>query len=620
MKTANELFRQLNDQDESAEVEAKPGNKVTETILETISAFSNEPGLNGGYLLLGAVEKKDSPTPQYDIKAITDPDKIQSDLASQCNTMFNIPVRPIIVPDKIDGKTVITVKIKELPANQKPLYFKAKGLPDGAYRRIGPTDHRCTYDDLQLFFTDYESYDRTTLNDTSLDDIDHSALARYKQLRERINPTAEELSYDHKDLLLALGCIEHKEPHRLTVAGLLLFGKSQAQRRVMPMLRADYIRVPGTTWVPDPDNRFTTIDMRGSLILLAFRLVDAVNADLPKGFLLPEGELQAHATGLPVKALREAIVNAIMHRSYRENSPIQIIRYDNRIEIINPGFSLKSEDTLGQPGSQTRNPLISAVFHETNLAETKGSGIRAMRKLLKLANLAPPTFESSREDNSFTVRLLLHHFLNEADLKWLATFDSYGLNDNQKQALIFAREVGAIDNSSYRQLVDADLYKANIELRQLKDLGFIEQKGKGRGTYYLPTDKIGKESVLNTEGNFVNTEPQAVNTEPQAINTEPTALTTEGLIDNLPEDLKVAITDLKAKERNKEKVYRVIESICAIQPYKLEDLASILNKDENWLSRRYIKPLIDMGRLNYLHPEMKNHPEQAYKTIQKNSS
>ena len=60
-----------------------------------------------------------------------------------------------------------------------------------------------------------------------------------------------------------------------------------------------------------------------------------INSDLPKGFLLKEGNLQAQSTGLPIQALREAIVNAIMHRSYRENKPTQIIRYDNRIEIIN---------------------------------------------------------------------------------------------------------------------------------------------------------------------------------------------------------------------------------------------------------------------------------------------
>lgn len=130
-----------------------------------------------------------------------------------------------------------------------------------------------------------------------------------------------------------------------------------------------------------------------------------------------------------MKALREAIVNALMHRSYREHRPTQIIRYDNRIEITNPGFSLKSEEKLGQPGSETRNPFIAAVFHDTNLAETKGSGIRAMRRLMEKAHLVPPTFESSRDNNEFTSRLLLHHFLDANDLEWLRQFENFDLSD-----------------------------------------------------------------------------------------------------------------------------------------------------------------------------------------------
>ena len=230
--------------------------------------------------------------------------------------------------------------------------------------------------------------------------------------------------------------------------------------------------------------------MRGPLLTLIYRLIDAIQSDLPKGFLLPEEGIQASPLGLPTRALREAIVNALMHRSYREHRPIQVIRYDNRIEIINPGYSLKSEEHLGEPGSETRNPFIAAVFHETNLAETKGSGIRAMRKLMEQAHLAPPTFDSDRNSNEFTSRLLLHHFLNEKDVSWLNSFEAYDLADSQKQALIFVREVGAIDNLTYRQMADCDTLKASSELRTLKDFGLLSQKGKGKSTYYIAGEKL----------------------------------------------------------------------------------------------------------------------------------
>src|SRR5690606_32922069 len=107
-------------------------------------------------------------------------------------------------------------------------------------------------------------------------------------------------------------------------AGLLVFGKRQAHRRLIPLVRVDFIRVPGNEWVEDPEKRFTTVDMRGSLLEMVQRTFSLIADDLPKGFLLPEAELQATSVGLPTRVLREAIVNAFIHRTYRENQPVQI--------------------------------------------------------------------------------------------------------------------------------------------------------------------------------------------------------------------------------------------------------------------------------------------------------
>ena len=111
------------------------------------------------------------------------------------------------------------------------------------------------------------------------------------------------------------------------------------------------------------------------------------------------------------------------------------------------------------------------------LAETKGSGIRAMRRLMQEAHLVPPTFESSRINNEFVSRLLLHHFLDNEDVEWLKQFQQFGLNDVQKQALIFVREVGAIDNHTYRQMADTDTLRASTELRGYENFLLICFKG-----------------------------------------------------------------------------------------------------------------------------------------------
>ena len=619
---AQELFEILNESDECAWIEAKGIGDSSTSVMETVCSYANEPGLGGGYILMSISADDSAPEPfQYKVDPIPNPDKLQSDLATQCASMFNIPVRPKITVEKINGLAALKIWVDELPAKLKPLYFKKDKLPYGAFRRIGSTDQHCTDDDMHVFYRDTASYDQTPVKGTSVADVDENALKRYRVLRERVNPAAEELAYNDQELLEALGCVNKDLKSELNMAGLLLFGSSKIQRSTFPMLRADYIRVQGNTWVQNPDDRFTTIDMRGPLILKIYRLIDAVNADLPKGFLLPEGELQATSVGLPMKALREAIVNALMHRSYREHRPTQIIRYDNRLEIINPGFSLKSEEKLGLPGSETRNPFIAAVFHDTNLAETKGSGIRAMRRLMETAHLAPPTFESSRENNEFTARLLLHHFLDERDINWLQQFDSLNLTDPQKQALIFVREVGAIDNQTYRQMAYCDTLKASNELRLLKSFNLLTPKGKGKATYYIAGAALSTEPTgLSTEPASLSTEPASLSTEPvngtiedsNIINTEPKAVDREGLINELPEKLLQEINALKARESSQAKIKAIIKSICEIRPFKSIEIASLLQKGDNYLYRKYLKPMLDSKELEFLYPKMTNHPEQAY--------
>jgi ATP-dependent DNA helicase RecG len=547
----------------------------------------------------------------------------------------------------LNDANVMVVRVDELSAGQKPLHFKSDGLPRGAYRRIGPTDHRCTEDDMALFYSDRDTYDRTVLKRTSLQDIDPSALALYRTLRERVNPAAEELNYADADLLLALGCLDPATRVHLTVAGLLLFGSNAALRREMPMVRADYIRVPGTDWVQDPENRFRSVDMRGPLIILVHRLVDAVFADLPKGFRLDEGEVQAESTGLPVKALREAVVNALMHRSYSVHSPVQVIRYDNRIEIRNPGYSLKSEEHLGTAGSEQRNPTIAAVFHETNLAETKGTGIRAMRRLLEEAHLAPPTFESDRVQDQFTARLLLHHFLSEEDLAWLKFFDNYELNDNQKRGLIMLREIGAIDNSSYRQQSGVDTLAASQELRTMRDARLLEMKGKGSATYYVPgsvfpmhvdskresgpEDKLSlgganKQPLatktpppgLKTPARGLKTPPRDLKAPPPGLKTPPRSTTTGGeldrevLLEALDMGLRERLEKVGRRTADKAWIEDLVVDLCRDRPFRKEELALLFNKREHYFRTKYINRLVQLGRLKYLYPEVLNHPEQAY--------
>ena len=660
MRTAQELFEELNSYDESVRIEAKKASEVGRSIMETICAFSNEPDLGGGYVLLGAVRKgfDENGLPHYEPENIANPDKIQTDIANQCASVFNVRIRPQIETEVVDGKTVVVVKVDEAPASKKPIYFEKRGLPYGAYRRIGPSDQKCSEDDMPVFYSSAESFDCTLVKGSSLDDIDENAVSYYRKLREKVNPHAEELTYDDTNLLLALRACEKDRSgaYVLTYTGLIVFGKSMALRRLMPALRVDYIRVQGNRWVENPDKRFeSTIDMRGAFILLVNRALNAITDDLPKGFELKEGNLQASTPiNIPNETLREAIVNAFIHRSFRVNQPIQIIRYSNRLEIINPGYSLKSPERLGEPGSELRNQYISSIFHETNLAETKGSGIKTMREQMKKAKLMPPTFESSRENNQFTTRLLFHHLLGKDDIEWLSLFAQHELNNEQRLSLIFVRELGAIDNITYRQLnSDITSRKATFDLHRMCEMGLFELKGQSRNVYYIAgpnlephiskndgemcrangemyrangeisraNEENGRGDGLNSRGGDLNSRGDSLNSRGGGLNSRGDSLNSRGDSlnsrgDHLPLELKERIKQL-GKRTNPKEMEKLIIDLCNWNPLSLKEIAKLINRKTSSVRYLYLNKLITQGKLFYTIPEMLNHPNQKYTTKKK---
>lgn len=629
MKTAQEIFDQLNSVDENVRIDAKRASEIDKSIMETVCAYANEPGLGGGYLLLGAVRTGfQNGLPVYVPENIENPDKIQNDVITQCSSMFNVRIRPQVEPEVIDGKTVLVVKIDEAPEAQKPIYIVSRGLPQGAFRRVGSSDQKCTEDDMRVFYSSAESFDSTIVKGATLDDIDENAVAYYRRLRSKVNPNAEELSYDDNDLLLALRACEKEKSGEcvLTYTGLVVFGKAMSLRRLLPALRVDYIRVSGNRWVQDPDKRFeATIDMRGPLILLVNRALNAIKDDLPKGFKLRKGNLQADTPiELPNDALREALVNAFIHCSFRLNQPIQIIRYSNRLEVINPGFSLKSPETLGEPGSVQRNPFISTIFHDTNLAETKGSGIRSMRGHMKKAGMMPPTFESNRSANQFTARLLLHHLLDNDTIQWLATYADYSLNNEQRLALVFVREVGAIDNITYRQLnSDINTSKASADLHDMCKKGLLEQKGQSRSSYYIAGEQFVNGRVDDSLNSIVagensnaigeNSIGDSLNSRGKApLNSRGEFLNSRG--QQLPKILEERVEKIGKRAKPDEMKKLVIE-LCSLKPMSLLELANILKRKTSSLRYLYVNPLIESGELFYTIPEMLSHPDQKYTTV-----
>ncbi len=114
-----ELLDELNRTDESERIEAKDSRSgaVGRSVYKTLSAFSNEPGLDGGYLLFGVARNSSG---IYEAVGVADPDKLQTDLTSMCSE-FNVPIRPRVRVEEQKGTCLVSAFVPEADLVQKPV-------------------------------------------------------------------------------------------------------------------------------------------------------------------------------------------------------------------------------------------------------------------------------------------------------------------------------------------------------------------------------------------------------------------------------------------------------------------------------------------------------------------
>jgi len=611
-----ELINTLQNNGENERIEAKQTtNSLGKSFLQTVSAFSNEPGLGGGYLVLGLAKNSSDQPPYYSTSGIADPERLQSEVVTVCRQCFNMPIRPSVEVLLHRDIPLLLVYIPEAEPHDKPVYIQSEGIDKGTFRRIGPTDQKCTRDDLNYLYQQRsrKKHDETLVENASFEDFDPQTIKAYRQMRKEVCETAEELNYNDEDLLRSLSVLV---PYRggiyPTVAGLVLFGKAMALRRLFPMsTRVDYILIEGREWVPDPEKRYHATEMREGLVTLIPRLMLNVMADIPQAFVLRDDEIYRKDNPLiPRKAIREAICNALMHRDYTCNQPVQVRRYANRIEFANAGYSLKPEEELGLPGSITRNDKIASVLHEINMAETKGSGIRAMRDLMREANLTTPLIESNRGSNQFTLTFLTHHLFDKKDIEWLGHFKNHSLSSEEARSLIVVREMGAITNADYRTINCVDTLIASAHLRRLRDLGLLEQKGRGNATYYVPTPKM----LTPEQTPCISSLPEGIapHTNPlsEGITPHTTLLSEEFL--GLDQALREEIQQI-GKRTPPTAIRGIIRQLCSVRPFKPSELSQLLKRNHRYLRDNYLTPMVEAGELELVFPSNLAHPQQAYK-------
>ena len=292
--------------------------------------------------------------------------------------------------------------------------------------------------------------------------------------------------------------------------------------------------------------------------------------------------------------------------------PEKIIRYANRLEIRNPGHSIKAEEQLGEPGSETRNPRIAAVLHEVNIAETKGSGIRAMRELMLAHDLLPPTFDSTRRPDQFVATFLFHHFLGPDDLAWLRRLTREAISDEEARALVFVRELGAIDNAAYRAINRTDTLNASVHLRRLRDLDLLAMKGSGSRTYYVPGTLFSAAPTPGGDDTANHGEVRGAIVTGLGPDSHQLTADSHQWLATIPASIRSRLPAAGAKPR-REVLRALILELCAMRSLSAREIAAALSRTEHKpLVRDYLSPMVREGLLAYTVPAMENHPDQRY--------
>jgi ATP-dependent DNA helicase RecG len=230
-------------------------------------------------------------------------------------------------------------------------------------------------------------------------DLDPDAVERYLDKLLDLYPSSELRDATSIEIVQSVGGARRAGGRLVpTVAGVLLFGRRASLARLFPAHRVDYLlgdEAGGTT-------RATTREIHEPLPAAFRRVYQAILDDLARA-----SEPRRDCRALPKHVLREALVNAIVHRDYGAPAPVEVIRFADRLEIRSPGVALVGDDELGAPGSLRRNPRIAEVFRDLGLAESKGVGIRAMRRALERAERPPPQLASEPRAGQFIATIPL---------------------------------------------------------------------------------------------------------------------------------------------------------------------------------------------------------------------
>lgn len=428
--------------------------------LETVAAFANT---RGGTLVVGVAD-------DGEVVGWESTERQLQTVVNQVEATLRLQPSVAVQTHKERKVLVVQTASAPTPAACRGHYF----------RRVGNTTRQIPPEELGRFFVARlgVKWDGLT-GDYSLDELNEQSVRQFARIARRRLPYLRE----DEPIASVLEKLNLFQGGKLTRGAILLFGKDPQQHFLMAQVHMGRFK-----------DAITILDdklVKGNL----FQQLEQAMA-LFQQYLQVRYEISGSAQGqdtlstlqrrevwdYPLEALREALVNALVHRDYFEPSAdIQIRVYDDRVVIANPG-SLPEQLTveeLRREGHRSilRNPLLAQALYYSELVERWGTGTTRMIEACRRQGLPEPEFYA--DGGLFQVTFASAPYTEER----LRKLD---LSERQVKAVLWTREKGRITNGEYQELGGVSRRTATRELSDLVSRGILEQVGRtGKGTVYV---------------------------------------------------------------------------------------------------------------------------------------
>jgi len=419
--------------------------------LKIICAFANT---QGGNLFIGKDDKGN-------LVNVTDFKKLMEDIPNKIKNHLGITADIILH----DENGVHYIEIKVLP------YSVAISYHSRYYIRAGSTATELTGHSLNEFLLrkSGRTWDDVIEDRATLDDIDPNSVASFLEAAKKAGRLPDTEGLTKIELLQKLRLAEGEKLKR---AAIILFGKDPGKFYSNLSVKL------GRFGKDDADLKFQEVE-EGNLIKLLQEVTNQLNR---KFFTKPidfEGLQRIEKGEYPVAAVREMLLNALVHKNYM-GSTIQIRMYDDKFSVWNEGAlpeGLTFEALKRQHPSRPHNPIIADVCFKGGYIDTWGRGTLKIIDSCKEASLPEP--EMKAVDGGILVTLFKDS-LTEEQLKKL------GLNERQIKAMLYVKGNGHIANQMLQEITGASKATATRDLTELVDkYNLLIRTGEtGAGTSY----------------------------------------------------------------------------------------------------------------------------------------